>query len=780
MPDTTIALAVTWLLSYLLHSSVLLGLLWGAERLGGLRRLPRAGIEWLWRAALLGGLLTASLQTWQSLPGPAPAAAETAETAEAAEAAKAAKAATVARPAPAAPLERHADGAAEPREPVERTQPQPAARVEDSRLLTVDQPLARHAALLATLLWGLVAGVGLLLLPLHLAWLHRLVRRLPLNEDPALQRFNESLCRRAGLRAPRLRTGSRWNSPLLAPGGQICLPTWFSQALSPAQREVVLAHELAHLQRHDPAWRLAGQIVARLGFMQPLNALALRRLDALAELACDDWAARMTGGAQALAESLYVCAAQLQKKQLHKRHSPALAAAMASPDSPLLQRMRSLLEEPRMEEVRKNGRRVLWLALGGVAMAALLLPAVIVRNVSAEGGPLWNGLGRVMQTLHLDGSNTRIVSRGPDGRMELRLRGKVEFNEAEDDVQSLDGSLDLEGRHEGRQLHLRLDSAGDQAAIERSFTVDGQAAQPNASQQRWIALMMGRIADIAVDNDKRVRKLYAQGGVDAVLANAERSDSDFVRRRRIEALLGLGKLDAAATDRVLALSTRIDSDFERRQLLQALIQAQPLGDGQQLTLLQSTARIDSDFERRNVLETLSPTLSAAAPVMDAWLATVRATGSAFEGRAMITALLQRKQLAASQLDAALQASEHLDSDFEHRGALETIARRLDASQPAQLQAYGRSAARIDSDFERRSALLALIQAQAMDKAASLVVLDAAAGISSDFERVTVLKALADKMPGDAELLARYRQLARSLGDFERGQAEKALDHLQST
>src|SRR6218665_1678179 len=68
MLELAIIAAVSWLLSYLLHSSVLLGLLWGAERAGALRRLPRAGIEWLWRAALFGGLLTASLQTWQSLP----------------------------------------------------------------------------------------------------------------------------------------------------------------------------------------------------------------------------------------------------------------------------------------------------------------------------------------------------------------------------------------------------------------------------------------------------------------------------------------------------------------------------------------------------------------------------------------------------------------------------------------------------------------------------------------------------------------------------------------
>ena len=36
-------------------------------------------------------------------------------------------------------------------------------------------------------------------------------------------------------------------------------------------------------------------------------------------------------------------------------------------------------------------------------------------------------------------------------------------------------------------------------------------------------------------------------------------------------------------------------------------------------------------------------------------------------------------------------------------------------------------------------------------------------------------ALAAVMPGDARVIERYRQSARRLGDYERGQAEKALD-----
>ncbi|MGD9253295.1 MAG: hypothetical protein PVG92_05125, partial [Holophagae bacterium] len=57
MSTTTIA---SWLLTYLLHSTVLLGVAWLVSRSLGNRRLALQ--EMILRAALVGGLLTATLQ----------------------------------------------------------------------------------------------------------------------------------------------------------------------------------------------------------------------------------------------------------------------------------------------------------------------------------------------------------------------------------------------------------------------------------------------------------------------------------------------------------------------------------------------------------------------------------------------------------------------------------------------------------------------------------------------------------------------------------------------
>ena len=55
------------------------------------------------------------------------------------------------------------------------------------------------------------------------------------------------------------------------------------------------------------------------------------------------------------------------------------------------------------------------------------------------------------------------------------------------------------------------------------------------------------------------------------------------------------------------------------------------------------------------------------------------------------------------------------------------------------------------------------------------VIAAVGDMGSDYEIRVALTALAERMPDDAGLRARYRAAARELGDYERGQAEKALD-----
>ncbi|MBV8500997.1 MAG: M48 family metalloprotease [Paucibacter sp.] len=730
----------SWHVNYLLHSTVLLIAAWMLER----TRLVRRHTAWreaLWRTALLGGLCTASWQlAWPHLharPEPTPmviSAAVLPGPAVIAEPATKAAPRLQVVTAPAQPLESSADW--------------------------------RSVASVLTVLWLPLAVVGLVLLGLRWLLLRVQVARLPAHTDTRLQSLAQQLARRAEVRAPQLLLSRRWQSPLVAPGGSICLPEWVTSRLDEAQREAVLAHEVAHLRRRDPAWRLLTQAIVALAWMQPLNRLAARRLDTLAELACDAWAARSEELGRALAESLYVCASQLTRKR-----APRLAAAMGQPRSALVARIQTLLEsKPMSDEQAVNSRRLPW--------RRMLLAALLIGGVAAALAPAFV-LDEMDLGWHWSGDTHVVASRSPSGDWRIQSRGgRPEFNEDEDEIVKVSGVVTLTEDAKGVKRAAEYTPAPD-GNITFMYSVNGKEQALDEAGRAWLKIMVQRAADAMVPPEQRASRLYAKGGVPNVIAWLAKSSSDYQRRAVIQALLQLPEVGPLNTEQLRALLGSVEKmggDFDRRESYVALIEHQLLGAEQQQNLLAGVASMGSDFDRRTVLEHLSSTLVSTPEVLKAWESVVARIGSDFDRRTSIESLMKLDNPTPAQVDAAIAASVHIGSDFDHRSAL--IASVPHLVSDAQINAYAQSAGRISGDFDRRESLVAVIERQSqISKAGAMAVIAALSNMGSSFDTTQVLVSLAGHMPNDAELLNAYRARARGLPDHERGQVEKALDRL---
>lgn len=795
-----LTLPLLWLLTWLLHSTLLIGALGLLERCVSLRggsqhRWGQA--EALWRLALFGALLTASLQLalsqlpaatpapqpdavttsardprpgYGAVPGPevvrtgaehtdaeytgpdlaAPGAAGAhTETGSAA----APAAVPLATPIPATPTLAPAG---------------PAAGAGHFRLPALPDAL-REPGVQLTLAWLLLAALGATATLLAHARLRRRARALPQITDAALLADAAQLASAAGVRPPVLRLLADGDSPLLMPGGDICLPRWVLQQLDRTQQRAMLAHEIAHLRRHDPRWRLAAALLQRTLFLQPLLYLAARRLDTLAERACDAWAAEQTGAPRALAESLYLCARQLQQPARH-RPAPQLALAMAGHTSPLRERINALMEEHPMPYKKTS---VLLVSVIAVAVLGALVaaPQLAFEHALTDSPDV-----SIRREVSSNGERLKASIRTTGRTLKAEFKGKVGFNDSETDLVSLNGTVSIEDELNG--VSHRLDySAGANGQPQRQYQRNGKPQAFDADAQRWLAGALPLLLrETGWDAEARVKRLHARGGNDAVLTEIAAIRADHVRRRYSELLLARGPLNTGEQARLITLVAGMSSDFERREALQALIDSQTLAAAEQLALLRVVAAIGSDFEKREVLTTLAPKLADQPELHGVLLSTLTGIGSDFEARSVIEALAARPSLSAPLLNLSLQASGGIGSDFEARSALEALAPKIGANGSSVL-AYTQAARQIDSDFERRSALVTLLENAKLDRSGCAAVLAAIEGMDSDYEIREVLVTLAKQLPNDAELLRAYRKQTRTLGDYERGQAEKALDRL---
>ncbi len=744
-----------WPLGYLVHSTLLLGAAWIASR--WIRHAVWQ--ETLWRCAFFGAFVTATLPPLAAIvPSATPAPVVVPATSPAPARATRARVQAPEPPAPAVAPVTPPPATSETRAPLAQAWWLPSQ--------------ARLVLLAATLAWAVVALLGLAALLAQWTTLRRAWQRLRGDVDAGWTRAARELAPRCGLpRAPMLKAGAPWASPLVGPRGEIALPDWCLVQLQSAQRDAVLAHEFAHLARRDPAWRVASRIAACLGWMQPLNALALRRLDALAEQACDAHAARVTADRHAVAEALYLCASRLQDG----RRAPRLNVGMAAGRSPLLRRVEQLMHHDGAPPGRRATRRG-W-AVGGLALAAVacLLPALKVRGDELRAGDWRQMLADSLPSAH---PRSHIMMRSPGDDVDLWIRGHAELRDDSDELKSGQVTLSETTGDLTRRLDVDAESA---ASAVRDYRVNGAPHAIDADAKQWADRRWNLVVGTLVDPQRRVARLLRQGGPDRLLQAIEQPVDIGTQHTLIEAWTGHGELDRDTVQRLITAADRAEpagDDHDRVLSLRDIARHQQLTSPQKRQVAEALATRAADSESVNALQAVLVQLDTHTQVetVDAAAVALRALPSDNARRETLDVALDVKTSVA--LDLALQLTPQFTSDFDHRTVLEHVAKRLAGLEnPELVERYADSAHRISSSFDRRAALLALIDAVPLHTDGCMAVLNALDGLTAAGDVTPVLLALAKRMPPDSGLIARYRQVARVLPTYERGQAEQALDTL---
>jgi HEAT repeat protein/beta-lactamase regulating signal transducer with metallopeptidase domain len=352
-----------WLLTYAIHSTVLLGIAWLVTRRF---RLEPAASDLLWKVALLASLVTGTMQSRLELRTPA------------------------AMTLPAATLPPHvpAVNPSSPAAPAGETGTPDGGEVRGSA--TSAPARLPSLALVVVLLWSVVAlASSLYYVARRLILVGRLADRRAVPDGPLAATLAE-LQRSSGYRhRVRLTMARTISSPVALGLSEICVPELALSDLSGEQQRSMLAHELAHLARRDSLWLAGASIIERVFFFQPLNRLARKELETTAEYLSDEWAMRKTGsgGAVSLAKCLATVAEWIQASPLG-----VPVAGLAERRSLLVSRIARLLEGglPSTPASRRG-----WAAVAGLVVVATVAAAPHVsqgvatdtrtdRNVSSE------------------------------------------------------------------------------------------------------------------------------------------------------------------------------------------------------------------------------------------------------------------------------------------------------------------------------------------------------------------------------------------------------------
>lgn len=373
-------LTTAWLLTYLVHSTLLLGAAWSITRTLERRALPVQ--ELLWKVALVGGLATASLQVGLgltpltgsiSLTG-SPAAIEATSIATepsslgAMATIQEAVVSTTQNPAP----ETTSRVAAPPSVSPDMAEPESTSFLSSISSVSWTGFLTGLWLLGAALLTG-VLGLRYLVLS------RRLQGRSEVTGG-AVARLFHVLAEAARRPQTRLTSSSRVPAPLARGVVQpeVCVPVRVLSDLTPEQQETLLAHEMGHVARRDPAWLLFTRVIECVFFLQPLNRVARKKLQEIAEYRCDDWAVRATGRPLDLAK----CLTRVAGWNLPALPVPGIAQGRSG----LGRRIHRLLS-PTAGEAGRASRLLVGLVAAALVVMVWIAPGVSANPPEAPGAP---------------------------------------------------------------------------------------------------------------------------------------------------------------------------------------------------------------------------------------------------------------------------------------------------------------------------------------------------------------------------------------------------------
>ena len=414
----------------------------------------------------------------------------------------------------------------------------PSAR---STLSTVMGRLTVSTVLLAAWLFGAVAASGALLL--SFLRVRRLARTADDLDDTAWREAADAMSMRLGLRRPvRLLVSGDVTTPM---AGGVWTPAVFlpsaARDWSADRRDIVLAHEIAHLAGRDPLRHLVARLAVAAYWFHPLAWIAAKQAAISREQACDETVLALGTRPSTYARVLLDLA-----ESMHAR-TPALGVL------PMVER--SLLEKRLMAILSNDGRLATrrTVAIPAIAVALLTLVVAAAEPVRSRAAS--------STTLPLDGPGSSTAQGGIDSGSAAALfasqsaRVKTQADVPRDSAcwwefsgdSSFSGSMSTSDRGGGYVIHEQVGRRGADRVIQKTFgdlrlcmlAVDVGAVDEDERPSHW----PGRASRVVIEarrggSERNVQRLEigrqtgAGQRVSWRVGGAERASDDNAERWR--------------------------------------------------------------------------------------------------------------------------------------------------------------------------------------------------------------------------------------------------------
>lgn len=353
----------------------------------------------------------------------------------------------------------------------------------------------------------------------------------------------------------------------------ILIPRGFAFDMEQSELRPLLYHELAHVKRCDNLLHFIERVIIAFYWWNPIMHYIAARIAEERELACDDRAVISCGDNLVYAKSLLKGA-----RKLIGSDKPILGLAVLRRESVLSKRIKRLTVSSALEGL--DAKRLLK-NLSALSMAILVLCLITPRIAVGQGSVNKSELNSV--EMHKDGYF-----------LEVEWKGNIEFDDQDTAITELsdDGYFALVTEEGGERKELIMSNDGE--AVESRFLENGTEREMNTEDRAWQRnTLVDMLRLSGINAEKRVDRIYKQGGSKAVIDEISQLHSDYATRQYTEALVDIYEVDQDELQRLIIIIGDMESDYEKSLALETIANEQDL-DGKTVKLLAGVAPDNAD------------------------------------------------------------------------------------------------------------------------------------------------------------------------------------------
>lgn len=617
---------------------------------------------------------------------------------------------------------------------------------------------------LTAMLWALLAllATGALALAYRVA-VRDLGSRVRVDAEHDANRTLREICTQIDIRhVPYLSRSSDIKSPICLPRREICLPDWAFDDLPAAELKSLLAHEMGHMVRRDPLMLMALQMLSRLFFFQPMFIVARRRLTDIAELAADEWAAKQLSDARAVATALFTCATKIQENRQIQ-----WGLAMAGNKSMLKTRVERLIGAERLP-FKNAGLAAKGSLTATMVVLALGLPSIqFAEALSAERDFTERDFKEERALELAEKSRLRVEERRAAARAVAKAKAEAHATASAQAVAKAEALIEVQAEAESiSEISVALRDMG-LAGLKGDYEINGSDFTFVSDDGKRHARRDGDRRSVSISHDDEGH----------VSGNMVWVDDDRVVKAEWD-----GKFELSDDERTvkslsrggeLELQTKGDGPRRRAVFEDAKggIEVTYWVDGDKVAMDRDGEDWVAETLQTLIRETGLNADKRVARILkkdgvDGVLDEMDTIGSDYVTRLYSGHLVEQANLKDKEISRLIDRLTKLDSDYEMRLALTALLMEEKVSDKAMPKIL-KAAAEIDSDYEMRLLLTPYLDKFGVNKKTMKTLIALAYKMDSDYEIRLLLSPSFEKIDLDDDMMSDLLEIAERIdSDYE--------------